>query len=114
MSDNLMKISSQGVRDYKIKKDDNINDDIGDVYDQKPSHQPAHFDTNKATVSKASVRAKKRSVRRRKSIDVENSKHVPTALDLTLKASKLLITFFVISTIILNLLKEILITSSRT
>lgn len=53
MASNLIKVSSQGVRDYPIesKKKQSKNEDIDDVYDHVSSKDPPHFDTNKETVS---------------------------------------------------------------
>ena len=88
MSDNLLKVSSQGVRDFRVRGDTQINDDIGDVYNKPPKHSPPHFDTNKQTVSKEPVTKRRRFVKKRLSIDAERTKHPITALDLTLRASK--------------------------
>ena len=88
MSENLMKVSSQGVRDFKVKGGVAMNDDIGDVYKQQPINEPPHFDTNKQNVSKPLTTRKKKLTHTKQSVDIAKGQTTATGKSQALKARK--------------------------
>jgi hypothetical protein len=62
MTSNLMKVSSQGVREFPVDHKQKLmkNEDIDDVYDHPISREGPHFDTNKETVSKPATKTKRK------------------------------------------------------
>lgn len=89
MTTNLMKSSSQGVRDYPIDHNKKLskNEDIDDVYDD-PSNNPPQFDANKETVSKPPITKKRRIANKNHSVDAGSDPNVGATRDVVLRSRK--------------------------
>lgn len=89
MTSNLMKSSSQGVRDYPIdhKKKLSKNEDIDDVYDD-PSNYPPQFDADKEAVSKPPIIKKRRIANKNHSVDAGSDPTVGITRDVVLNTRK--------------------------
>lgn len=87
MSQSLLKVSSQGVRDFKQKQEDTMNDDLGDVYNEQPAKKAPLLDKTKASVS-SSQEAKKKVVKKNVTLKASKGFATLTKKDLILRNRK--------------------------
>ena len=98
MSQSLLKVSSQGVRDFTLKPQENINDDIGDVYNEQPDAKLTPLGVRKPSVSSNGTTKRKKLGRKNGAIKTGNGFGTMTKKDLILKSRK---TFFIFSSLAL-------------
>lgn len=86
MSNSLLKVSSQGVRDFKVKPSENANDDIGDVYDDNPAKAPPRIESSKPSVSSNGTVKKKKIGYKNKTLKGNMGVTTLTKKDMILRA----------------------------